>query len=106
MTLAPEKLTASQEDVDGVMDAVRAYIEGYVNGDPEHHARAYHPEAIKRRLEIDEPSGVTLVNLDTPTGMVEYAANPVRARDWRGASSMSRQSARARPNARATSSCP
>lgn len=74
MTLAPERLTATEEDIDGVMDAVRAYVEGWINGDPEHHARAYHPECVKRRLEIDEPSGVTVVDLATPTAMVEYAA--------------------------------
>lgn len=74
MSLAPEKLTASQEDIEGVMEAVLAYIEGYVQGDGERHARAYHPEAIKRRLYLDPEDGMTSLMSISPQMMTDYAA--------------------------------
>ena len=58
MGLAPERLTASQEDIDAVRTAALDYLEGFIEGDPERHARAYHPEAIKRRFSRDEEYGV------------------------------------------------
>lgn len=54
MALAPTELIAAKEDIDGVMTAALDYIDGYISGDAERHARAYHPECIKRRYVSDE----------------------------------------------------
>ena len=74
MTLAPERLEASQDDLDGVMRAALDYIEGYTQGDAERHARAYHPECLKRRYFRDEESGVEGLHVIPPRTMVDYAA--------------------------------
>ncbi len=74
MTLAPEKLQASPADIDGVAAAVHAYIEGWVKGDAEWHASAYHPECVKRRLYPDEETGVYELATLSPQSMVDYAA--------------------------------
>lgn len=50
------------------------YIEGYVTGDHERHARCYHPEATKRRYVIDEESGIDELIVLSPQMMVDYAA--------------------------------
>ncbi|MEA1901894.1 MAG: nuclear transport factor 2 family protein [Actinomycetota bacterium] len=76
MALAPERLEASQEDIDGVTTAVLDYIKGYTEGDAERHARAYHPECLKRRLAPDEDD-VTAITVITPQMMVEYAASGI-----------------------------
>jgi hypothetical protein len=73
MTLAPEKLTAAQEDIDAITGAALDYLEGYITGDPERHARAYHSECLKRRLDRDEESGVFELTVIAPQAMVDYA---------------------------------
>ena len=74
MVLAPTELVAPQEDIDGVMAAALDYIDGYVEGDAERHARAYHPECIKRRYVTDEASGVDELVVLSPRVMADYAA--------------------------------
>ena len=74
MALAPEKLVASQEDIDGVTRAALDYIEGYTQGDVDRHARAYHPECVKRRFALDDESGVDELVVLSPQVMVDYAA--------------------------------
>jgi hypothetical protein len=59
MALAPDKLDASQEDIDAITRAAVDYLEGYVTGDTERHALAYHPECLKRRFDRDEETGFT-----------------------------------------------
>ena len=73
MTLAPEKLDASKEDIDAITAAAMDYIEGYVTGDAERHSRAYHPECLKRRLGRDEETGVYELIVVPPQVMVDYA---------------------------------
>lgn len=74
MTLAPTELVAAQEDIDAVMAAAFDYIDGYIEGDAERHARAYHPECLKRRYETDEESGVAELVVLSPRIMADYAA--------------------------------
>jgi hypothetical protein len=74
MAPAPTELTAAKKDIDGVMAAALDYIDGYINGDAERHARAYHPECIKRRYITDEESGVDELVVMSPRIMVDYAA--------------------------------
>ncbi len=74
MTPAPERLEASQDDLDGVMRAALDYIEGYTQGDADRHARAYHPECVKRRYSRDEETGVEALRMISPRTMVDYAA--------------------------------
>lgn len=74
MTLVPTELTATKEDIDGVMTAALDYIEGYVEGNADRHARAYHPECIKRRYTTDDDSGVAELVVMSPQTMVDYAA--------------------------------
>ena len=50
------------------------YIEGYIEGDAERHARAYHPECIKRRYTTDEDSGIDELVVISPRVMTDYAA--------------------------------
>lgn len=74
MALAPTELNAPKEDIDGVMTAALDYIDGYIDGDAERHARAYHPECIKRRYVTDEESGVAELVVLSPRIMVDYGA--------------------------------
>lgn len=74
MALAPTQLTASQADIDAVMTAALDYIEGYANADPERHARAYHPECIKRRFVTDPETGIDELMVFSPRVMTDYAA--------------------------------
>jgi len=73
MTLAPEKLTESQEDIDGITKATLDYVEGFTTGDAGRHALAYHPEALKRRYDRSEVSGLDILETISPQGMVDYA---------------------------------
>jgi len=75
MGLAPDRLTAPQDDLDGVMRAAHDYLEGYTEGDPERHARAYHPECVKRRYHTDDATGVEGLTVISPQTMVDYAAS-------------------------------
>lgn len=72
-TAATAGLGASQEDIDAVTRAALDYIEGYTQGDADRHARAYHPECIKRRYVTDEESGIEVIQLVTPRIMADYA---------------------------------
>jgi hypothetical protein len=74
MALAPSELIASQEDIDGVMAAAFDYIDGYIRGDSERHASAYHPECVKRRYVTDEESGIEELVVLSPKIMADYAA--------------------------------
>jgi Putative lumazine-binding len=74
MTLAPVELAASQEDIDGVMNAALDYIDGYVTRDPERHARAYHPECVKRRYDRNEKYDIAELVVLTPQMMTDYAS--------------------------------
>ena len=71
MTLAPKRLAAPQDDIDGVMRAASDYLEGWFGGDAERHARAYHPECLKRIYEVDD-WGVARLNTLTPQMMEDY----------------------------------
>jgi len=57
-----------------VTTAALDYIEGYIEGDAERHARAYHPECIKRRYTTDEDSGIDELVVISPRVMTDYAA--------------------------------
>lgn len=74
MALAPTELVAPQEDIDAVMKAALDYIDGYIEGDAERHARAYHPECLKRRYSTDEETGVDELVVLSPHVMADYAA--------------------------------
>ena len=74
MTLAPNRVAASQEDIDAVRQAALDYIEGYVQGDATRHARAYHPECTKRRFIVDDETGVVELSVLSPRVMIDYAA--------------------------------
>lgn len=74
MTLVPTQLEPRQEDIDAVTAAALDYIDGYAGADPERHARAYHPECMKRRYAVDADSGVTELVQIPPRTMVDYAA--------------------------------
>lgn len=74
MTLSPTQLMASQEDINAVRDAALDYIEGYVQGDAERHALAYHPECIKRQFATDEATGIEQLVVLSPQVMADYAA--------------------------------
>lgn len=74
MTTAPERLEASAEDLEAIRQAARDYIEGYVQGDPDRHARAYHPECLKRRLNGNTATGVTQLIVLPPQVMIDSAA--------------------------------
>ena len=73
MTVASPELDATQEDIDAVSRAALDYLFGYVEADPERHARAYHPEAVKRRYGTDD-SGVEVLDTLSPQMMVDWAA--------------------------------
>ena len=73
MALVPSTLEASQDDIDGVMRAARDYIEGYTSGDPGRHARAYHPECVKRRYAEDQDSGIFELITLPPRVMADFA---------------------------------
>ncbi len=74
MGLAPTRLDASQVDIDGVTRAALDYLKGFTEGDPERHARAYHPECVKRRYYTDDEGDVARLTVLSPQMMVDYAA--------------------------------
>jgi len=74
MSLAPGDLQASTDEIDAVRNAALDYIEGYVTGDAERHARAYHPECVKRRFVTDEETGIDGLVVLSPRIMADYAA--------------------------------
>lgn len=75
MTLVPETLEASQDDRDGVTRAALDYIEGYTQGDADRHARAYHPECLKRRYFVDAETGIEGLRVVSPRTMIDFAAS-------------------------------
>lgn len=74
MPTVADRITASPETIEAIASAARDYIEGYTTGDGDRHARAYHPEAIKRRYIQDE-NGVFGMMTISPTTMAEYASH-------------------------------
>ena len=66
---------ASKGDIDGVTTAARDYIEGFIHGDADRHARAYHPECIKRRFATNEESGIDELREVSPRAMLDHAAS-------------------------------
>ena len=74
MTVVAAGLEASREDIEGIQTAALDYVEAYVMGDEDRHARAYHPECLKRRLSTDEASGATEMITLSPQMMVDAAA--------------------------------
>lgn len=72
--MASTQRTASQADIDAVSAVAREYIDSYVAGDAERHARVYHLECTKRRLVADPDSGVTELLTFSPQVMADYAA--------------------------------
>lgn len=74
MAPVPDRPNPTSEDTDGVTRAVEAYVEGYITGDPAWHGRAYHAECIKRRLVLDDGTGVWQLDVQSPRTMVDYAA--------------------------------
>lgn len=77
MTLAPERLEASQEDIEAVTRAAMDYAEAWYQGDAQRHALAYHPECVKRAYGVDPDTGVTYLDVVTPQYMVDTAATGV-----------------------------
>ena len=65
---------APDDVVDAITAAALDYLDGYVRGDPNRHAGAYHPECVKRRLAPDE-NGITALVTSSPQMMVDYAAS-------------------------------
>ena len=80
MTTATEHLDASPEDIDAITAAALDYLEGYVTGDAARHARAYHPEAIKRRFVEDDNGVVGMMSL-SPQTMADYAGSGLTIED-------------------------
>ncbi len=71
-TVIPQTQT-SKEDLDAIEAAALDYLFGWVDGDPDRHAKAYHPEALKRRYFSE--GGVDQLNWVTPQLMVDWAAS-------------------------------
>ena len=66
-------VTATEEDLAEIRQAVVDYCEGYYRRDPEQTARAYHPECVKRRFV--QAYGAWHLIVRTPASMVELARN-------------------------------
>ncbi len=73
MVSIADHVRASEDDLEAITVAALDYLAGYVTGDAERHARAYHPEAIKRRFTEDE-DGIFGMNNLSPQTMSDYAA--------------------------------
>lgn len=74
VTVSEAAATASPDDIDGVSAAALDYIEGFIEGDADRHARAYHPECIKRRFQPNDQTGVDELQVLSPRIMTDYAA--------------------------------
>ena len=84
MRLVSTDLDARPEDIDAVAKVAFDYIDGYTQGDADRHARAYHPECVKRRYIVDGDSGVTELQQVPPCTMVDYAAKVAAIDDCEG----------------------
>jgi hypothetical protein len=73
MASVADHVDASPADVEAVTAAASDYLEGYLSGDADRHARAYHPEAIKRRYVEDEHGVFGIINL-SPRTMTDFAS--------------------------------
>ena len=73
MAFGPEGREVAQEDIDAITSVALDYLEGYVSGDAQRHARSYHPEAIKRRYTQDD-DGIFGIDTLSPQTMTDYAA--------------------------------
>ena len=61
------------EDIEGITQASRDYIEGWYSADAERMQRALHPELVKRTLMHDEQQDTWLLRQPTTAeGMVEH----------------------------------
>ena len=76
MTLTQPEIEASQEDIDAITAVALDYLFGYVEGDPERHAHAYHPEALKRRYFSDE-DGIEVLGTVSPQMMVDWTSSGI-----------------------------
>ncbi|MGI9621560.1 MAG: nuclear transport factor 2 family protein [Acidimicrobiales bacterium] len=75
MNTNPDTLSAPQEDIEAVTRAALDYIDGYTQADPVRHAKAYHPECVKRRYTVDDETGVQELKVFSPQMMVDYASS-------------------------------
>ena len=66
-------IDVSSTDIEAITAAALDYLEGYLSGDADRHARAYHPEAIKRRYTMDEDGVFDIINI-SPRTMSDYAS--------------------------------
>jgi hypothetical protein len=73
MASVADHVDASPADVEAVTVASLDYLEGYLTGDSVRHARAYHPEAVKRRYVEDEDGVFGTINL-SPRTMTDFAS--------------------------------
>lgn len=73
MTSVADHIDASPADVEAITAAALDYLEGYLSGDADRHARAYHPEAIKRRYIQGEDGVFDIINI-SPRTMLDRAA--------------------------------
>ncbi len=73
MPSVADHIDAAPADVEAITAAALDYLEGYLSGDADRHARAYHPEAIKRRYIKDEDGVFDIINI-SPRTMSDFAA--------------------------------
>jgi hypothetical protein len=66
-------LRATPEEIEGIMQASRDYIEGWYNAEPERMARCLHPALIKRTIVSDpQAEGLQVGPTRSATDMVGY----------------------------------
>jgi hypothetical protein len=64
------------EDIEGITQASRAYIEGWYSADAERMQHALHPDLVKRTLTYDEQKDTWQLRPPTTAeGMVEHTRN-------------------------------
>ena len=73
MTSKGPEIEATEEEIAAIKAAALNYLFGWVEADPERHALACHPEALKRRYFIKD--GIDELDWVTPQLMVDWAAS-------------------------------
>lgn len=73
MVSVADHIDAASAEVEAIAGAALDYLEGYLTGDADRHARAYHPEAIKRRYVEDEDGVFGIISL-SPQTMTDFAS--------------------------------
>jgi hypothetical protein len=68
--VTPRDSIPSPEDIDGITQASRDYIEGWYSGDAERMRRGLHPELVKRTLMYDAGGGTWLLRPPSTAGMM------------------------------------